>query len=254
MTTTLNRFESLPLESESDEDSTQSWRMTEDNKPKYVCPKRNTTRRDAPTYNSYTYHTFQCSKGKNNKNFKKILCKNIIGSNGSYTCTYGTKCEYAHKLEEQTIDHKRKHAYEILENNEDLSNIDLREDHSLYRSLLELSSLCTQCDRNECTGGYNCKFGACMKKYHICQKDLNYGNCSTTCDKIHLSKRGLRSFYSGFVKQSNQNIQGTLLSSDFFRKFEIQENNNDDLDDFSDISDNSSESDQTDECNQSIFQ
>ena len=238
--------------SDSDDDSTQSWRMIEDDKPIYVYSKKNNSKRDTHTYQ--TYQSPQYSKGRNNKNFKKILCKNIIGPNKSHTCTYGNKCEYAHKLEEQTVDNRRKRAYDLLLNNEDLSNINLSENHSLYRSLLELTTLCLKCDKNECTGGYNCKYGACMRKYHICQKDLNFGNCSTSCDKIHLSKRGLKSFFSGATKQSNdQNIQGTLLSSDFFRTFEFQENKNDELDNFSDISDNSSEHDQLDECNQSIF-
>ncbi len=251
MTSTSIRFESLHIESESDDDSKYSWRMTEDkkdNKSQYVCPKRIGTRQDS----SHKYYSFQDSKTKNNKNVKKILCKNVVTSN---VCGYGNKCLYAHKLEEQSIDNERKHAYEILMGTDDLSNIDLQKDHSLYRSLLGLTTLCAECDKNKCTGGYNCKYGACMKIYHVCQRDLNYGDCLTSCGKVHLSKRGLKSFYVGSsTKQlNNQNIQGTLLSPDFFRRFDTQSNKDDDLDDLSDISENSSESDQTDECDQSIF-
>ena len=44
-------------------------------------------------------------------NHKKILCQNFIINN---TCSYDTKCLYAHSLSEQKIDIKRKKIFELI--------------------------------------------------------------------------------------------------------------------------------------------
>ena len=190
-----------------------------------------------------------------NKNLKKILCHNIITSG---SCGYGNKCLYAHDLSEQNMDTVRKKAYEILLSKGDLSNIDLQKDFGLYRALLGLTKICEQCDKNKCTGGYNCKFGACSKKYHICIRDLNYGDCMHNCGCIHLSDRGLKHFFTTFVKSVNNNVVenisgGTLLSSDFFKNLNDNYQKNCDDDILSDITDDSDSENLSDECNQSIF-
>lgn len=123
-------------------------------------------------------------------NLKKILCKNIIINK---FCKYDNKCLYAHSLEEQNINCSRKYAYDIIKSTNDLSDIDLNEDINLYTSLVQLSVYCHNCVNNTCTGGYNCKYGACKYEYIVCLTDLNFNNCTdTTCKKIHLSKRNLR--------------------------------------------------------------
>lgn len=248
MTNTSNRFEPLNTESESDDEQKYSWRMPDKNTGDTYIVRKHNNYLDG----SNKYHSFQDQKRKNvrNKNLKKILCKNIITSG---SCGYDSKCLYAHKLEEQNMDDERKQAYDVLMDTNDLSGIDLQKNHSLYRSLLSLTSLCEQCNKNQCTGGYNCKFGACMKKYHICQRDLNHGDCNSNCGKIHLTSRNLKSFYPSSIRQYSAPIQGTLLSSEFFRKLGGTNTENDDLDDFSDVSDGSSDLDSTDGCNQSIF-
>lgn len=194
---------------------------------------------------------------KENKNLKKILCHNIITSG---SCGYGNKCLYAHDLSEQNMDNIRKKAYDVLLNNADLSSIDLQKDFVLYRALLALTKMCEQCDKNKCTGGYNCKWGACSKKYHICIRDLNYGDCTHNCGCVHLSDRGLKHFFTTFVKTTNSNVtedvpgvSGTLLSSDFFKNLYGHHQNNDDGDVLSDITDDSNSENLSDECNQSIF-
>jgi hypothetical protein len=157
-------------------------------------------------------------KKDNTKNHKKILCHNMI-THG--TCGYGSKCLYAHSLDDQNVDINRKKAYDLL-NQTDLSHIDLHKNHSIYRMLLNLTQICESCEKNKCTGGYNCKFGACSKKYIVCAKDLNYGTCdyNSNCENIHLSLKGLKPFYYNITKTSEQNIKGTLLTSDFFKKTE----------------------------------
>lgn len=206
-------------------------------------------------------------------NRKKLLCNNMIGTG---YCCYGNLCTYAHSLEEQHIDQNRKLAYDILFTNKDLSYINLQENTyvPLYRSLLSLTKLC---EREKCAGGYNCKFGACgSKKYHVCIKDLNYGNClKDVCGCVHLTDRGLKPFYYGTTKLSQQstfvsnviglgnnsnninslnNMNGTLLSADFFEKLDnvvcdIEE----DLISNITASTDSTTSDVSDECERSIF-
>ena len=201
------------------------------------------------SWKTFDNKKFQDRKKINNKNLKKILCHNII-TYGS--CGYGSKCLYAHCLNDQNIDTNRNQAYEILLNNNNLSNIYLQKDHVLYRSLLGLTRMCEQCEKNKCTGGYNCKFGACAKKYHICSRDLNYGDCHNNCECVHLSSRGLKPFYNSFIK--NSQIQCTLLSFDFFKKIKSSDIDNNDIDILSEISNDSINNDNlSDECNQSIF-
>ena len=152
-------------------------------------------------------------KKHDNRNHKKILCHNII-THGS--CCYGQKCLYAHSLEDQNIDTNKKSIYDLIDS-PDLSSIDLQKNHSLYRSLLNLTKMCELCAQNKCTGGYNCKFGACSKKYNICLKDLNYGTCHTSCPNIHLTNKGLQPFYNNTLKTPESQTHGTLLSPEFFK-------------------------------------
>ena len=225
------------LNSSSDDDDTNdSWRVVSKNNKHHDGSKN---------------QSFQDLKKKNtkNKNHKKILCRNMITKG---VCDYGTNCLYAHKLEEQNVNYDRKCVYDIILSTADLSNIDLQKDHELYKALLGLTILCDQCEKGKCTGGYNCKHGACMKKYQICQKDLTSGDCTDKCDKIHLTQRNLLPFC--YNLKQNKNIHGMLLSPDFFKKLEIQNNNETIIDDdLSDMSESSSDNDSDNECNQSIF-
>lgn len=201
------------------------------------------------------YQSFQGVKKKNDKekNQKTILCINMI-SKGS--CPYGSKCAYAHTLDEQIIKTHRKRAYEIVMSKSDLSNIDLQKDHDLYRALLELSVLCPECLKGICTGGYNCNKGVYTKKYQVCAIDLNDGNCVEKCGKIHLTLRNLLHF-------RRKNVQGIQLTVDFFNKLQMNNNkdeiNEDNLSEF-DKSDDDISIDKTDdinndsdECDKSIF-
>jgi len=126
------------------------------------------------------------------QNYKKTLCKNM-GMYGS--CVYGSKCKYAHTLKDQNIEPIRKQVLDYINNNEDLTHINLVEDKKLYFELLTLTKLCYLCNDNKCSGGYNCKNGSYDKSIIICIVDLNKGNCDNNeCSKIHLTKRGLIPF------------------------------------------------------------
>ena len=164
-----------------------------------------------------------------NRNSKTVLCRSVV--NGE-KCKYGNKCTYAHNLKEQKIDNFKLLGYNILFSNDSLEHIDLTKNMQLYNSLTHLTKLCDKCDKGVCNGGYNCKYGACSKKYHICSNDLNYGNCNKNCDCIHLTQRKLKPFIGNnnslkniddYNTKSSYN-KGTILTEDFFKKLEEEQN------------------------------
>jgi hypothetical protein len=190
------------------------------------------------------------------KNLKKILCSNIISKN---ICSYGNNCLYAHSLLEQNIDDARKLGYDIVTSSNNLGNIDLQNNTYIYNLLLFFTNVCEMCVKKKCTGGYNCKFGVCLKKYCICILDLNYGQCYSDCGLIHLSKRGLKPYYT--KKYSPKEIIKKDKSDDFIKvsdDFTITEltkltkltelNDSDTISDISDIL-----TDDCDEYDESIF-
>jgi Zinc finger C-x8-C-x5-C-x3-H type (and similar) len=165
--------------------------------------------------NYYEYDTDDINENlANEKNsFKKILCYNII-YNGS--CKYGDKCLYAHSLEDQNINKNRKEVYDILKSNDDLSYINLRENYELYKTMIEMTKYCKNCNNNLCKGGYNCKSGVYDKKYCICINDLNYGFCHNyNCNFMHLSKRGLKPYYD---EKNKKKINNNPLDINFLSK------------------------------------
>ena len=127
------------------------------------------------------------------KNIKRILCYNMLKSG---SCNYGSKCLYAHNLDEQNIDNIKKRAYELL-TKDDLSDINLLEDNELFETLVQMTKLCIMCTKkqNLCPGGYNCKNGTFSPKYQICYSDLVKGECNNNfCKNIHLTKSKLVSY------------------------------------------------------------
>ncbi len=143
-------------------------------------------------------------------NHKKILCNNYILNN---TCQHGSKCSYAHNLEEQNIDAYRQKTLDILNSNEDLSYIDFTQFQYkiLMKDLLTYTKICENCINKKCTGGYNCKYGTCLEKYLICYDDLNYNHCTTkNCEKIHLSKRNLKPILNKIYYTIDNHIRQNL--------------------------------------------
>ena len=120
--------------------------------------------------------------------YKRVLCFNILNRG---VCSYGEKCVYAHHLKEQSVDPLRKNAYDIINSDSNLSQLDLVENKQLFYTLRQLTNLCPPCAKGYCPGGYNCKYGAFCKQSQICRRDFLDGNCREGCDKVHLTKRGL---------------------------------------------------------------
>jgi len=211
----------------------------------------------------------------NSRNEKRILCQNMI-MHGK--CNYGNKCVFAHNLDEQNVDEMRKQAYSMIKESKDLSNIILKKNYYLYKTLLELTKICENCSKHTCTGGYNCTHGACLEKYVICSKDLNYGTCKGHIDEpkcmyIHLTDKGLKPYntINRFdIKPTIQQYEipkasEMMLSLDYFKKFTMiyktnTSNDNNEVDSMSDMfgdveedkKDDDTISDDND-CNISIF-
>lgn len=158
------------------------------------------------------------------ENYKKMRCQNIINSG---KCSYGTKCLYAHSLSEQKVEGMRKVAMDIILKKSDLSDIDISTNKKLYSHLKCMSSMCPKCKEGECTGGYNCKHGACDPGYMICLEDMNKGTCKGGCNKIHLTERGLipygvRIINSVAEPSFKSKIKSTVIDDDFFAKMAKQ--------------------------------
>uniref|UniRef100_A0A6C0EAJ7 C3H1-type domain-containing protein n=1 Tax=viral metagenome TaxID=1070528 RepID=A0A6C0EAJ7_9ZZZZ len=203
-----------------------------------------------------TFHkTFK--KEQKKENLKKVLCNNITHSG---KCQYGSKCLYAHSLEEQNIEPMRKYVLELLDR-QDLENVNINDDE-LYDTLYLFTRICNDCINGKCTGGYNCKHGICKRELQICYDDLNYGFCDDKyCKLIHLSKKGLHPKYKlkGKTKFGDvSKYNGALLTEDLLMKMFTKKEKNvsdDEVDRSIEdmiINDNYEESDP--ECEKSIFE
>ena len=107
-------------------------------------------------------------------NFKKLLCYNIVNNN---ECLYKTKCMFAHSIEEQKKETIREHIYYLINICDDLSTIDINDNKELLNEFVIYTKECKNCIYKKCPGGFNCKFGACLKELKICYNDLIYGKC-----------------------------------------------------------------------------
>ena len=166
---------------------------------------------------------FQNRKNKGD-NYKKILCKNI-NINGK--CIYNNKCLYAHSLDEQNVEPVRLIAYNMIKKSDNLSEIDLSKSKQIYNTLLSLTRICPQCETHTCTGGYNCKHGACNNAYVVCQTDLNKGTCDGSCGKVHLTKKGLTPYGLCVMKNLKTRVvlpKPKIINEDFF----LNDNNKND--------------------------
>lgn len=173
-------------------------------------------------------------------NKKKILCFNILNNK---KCNYGNKCMYAHSLNEQKMEPIRHKAYTIIKFAKDLSNIDFIMDPNLYETMLQLTKVCSLCNKNQCPGGYNCRNGVVNIKYKICYDDLVYGNCKRpNCQAVHLTERGLmpyikqKSKYNfptikasiGMTSTNNINTNNTNIHTSSSKSDDSQDNTNTD--------------------------
>jgi hypothetical protein len=159
-------------------------------------------------------------------NKKKILCNSFLKGE---VCQYGDKCLYAHSITEQKMDNNRKKAYDIIQNEFDLSYLDLgnkidEESTELLKTLILLTKTCQDCINKKCAGGVNCKFGVYNKSLQICYDDMMNGKCNDNlCNKVHLTKRGFNPInkYKDIKKKKKFNgayiPKPIELNDDFFQ-------------------------------------
>ncbi len=140
---------------------------------------------------------------ENKLNIKKLLCYNIVNNS---KCVYKGKCMFAHNLAEQKKEPLREYINDMIYKMDDLSNIDIYQDKVLLDELVIYTKECKNCLNKKCPGGYNCKFGACIKDIKICYNDLMHGKCyniltdeNTNIKRcihgIHLTEKNLISYY-----------------------------------------------------------
>lgn len=161
-------------------------------------------------------------------NKKKILCNSFIKSEN---CQYGEKCLYAHSITEQKMDTNRKKAYDIIQNEFDLSYLDLEnkiddESVGLLKTLILLTKTCQDCISKKCAGGLNCKFGTYNKSLQICYEDMMNGKCNDNlCNKVHLTKRGFVPINKNRDIKKRKKYNGIYipkpieLTDDFFKSY-----------------------------------
>ena len=141
----------------------------------------------------------------NCKNQKKLLCcKTILKGK----CFNMNKCSFAHNLIEQKKTPIRNFVHSLITDNK-TNNVNIFTNREIFEELMIHTKLCKQCQINLCTGGYNCKFGACHPSLLICQNDLLSGNCENkVCCKngIHLTNKGLIPFLQ-------RSLSNNILSS-----------------------------------------
>lgn len=109
-------------------------------------------------------------------NEKRLMCYSIINNS---ECGYGSKCAYAHSMDDQIIDEDRLFVYQILldKNLMHFFSMTNPKTNEIYKHLLFLTNICNQCIKKTCTGGYNCKHGVCDSTLKLCKNDLYTGEC-----------------------------------------------------------------------------
>lgn len=163
-------------------------------------------------YDRYDRYDNTSTNNNGNISLKKLMCKNILTSG---KCSYESKCLYAHTLNEQNMDTKRKLAYDIIMGRISYINNDMKIDDEIYKIFIQLCKICDMCVKNKCPGGFNCKHGVFDKQYQVCVDDLRDGVCyNISCSKIHLTNKGIKS-----LKELNIDLDDNKLSdSDDFKR------------------------------------
>ena len=160
---------------------------------------------------------------KNKKsNFKKLLCYNIVNN---IKCVYKNKCMFAHNISEQLKESNREFIHNMIYTFNDLSNINVKENKELFEELMIFTKECKNCINKRCPGGYNCKFGVCLKELKICYNDLLNGKCTSQLTEeninntiikrcyygIHLTEKNLIPYYQRISCEINMLDYGIFL-------------------------------------------
>lgn len=113
---------------------------------------------------------------------KRLICYSVV--NGK-PCKYGSKCTYAHSIDEQVIDEDKMELYRTVLTH--MSNVKF--DDLMYRKIENLGYICNACRKGRCTGGYNCRNGVFDMSLKICKNDFLTGTCSNELIKIEINPK-----------------------------------------------------------------
>lgn len=205
MDNNTNRF-SILLSDETDNECSD----TNSSISSYSSQLKNTT--ISPKPDSPKIILEQSKITKTNKN--RILCRNMIKFG---KCNYKNKCIYSHSIETQTKDPLRKKVYEMIIDNNNLSDINIVKNKSLFNTIKQLTKVCKKCIVQECPGGYNCKFGVFDKKYQLCYIDVMSGRClNLDCKLVHLTKKNfvpydIQKFNNKNKSKNEKNLKKTRI-------------------------------------------
>jgi hypothetical protein len=121
---------------------------------------------------------------------KRLICRSVLED---YHCDYASKCTYAHSLDQQVIDSDRAFTYKIIldPNLMHFFSVQNPKTEDLYKGLIAMTHICSECLEHKCTGGYNCRNGACEKFLRVCSRDLLHGNCDEKLETIHVPENVL---------------------------------------------------------------
>jgi hypothetical protein len=171
----------------------------------------------------------ETEKIENRQNYKKLLCYNTVNN---CKCVYKSKCMFAHTLGEQKKEPMRQYIHNMIYKWEDLSEININEEKELLDELIILTKECKNCINKKCPGGYNCKFGVCLRENKICYNDLIYGKCygmlmETKHDNIILHRciNGIHLSEKKIIPYNQRMLSDlTNMESNFFVKYNIHFN------------------------------
>lgn len=152
-------------------------------------------------------------------NEKRLICYSTINEEA---CNYGNNCTYAHNLSEQVIDDDKLYMYQVVLDKKmmDFYSLTNPKTEEIYANLKFLSDICTKCTNKKCTGGYNCRNGACSLSVKMCRNDLLTGGClnkiididvdKSLCDKLSSNDFEPMQTYKGCINGHHLTLRGLL--------------------------------------------
>lgn len=106
-------------------------------------------------------------------NGKKLMCRSMTAHK---YCIRMHDCSYAHTLEEQQLDPAKLLTIQLMLNREMIHPV--HQIDRIYQESLSMSRLCDGCHNGDCTGGYNCRNGACHRELLVCCDDIYNQSCT----------------------------------------------------------------------------
>lgn len=141
-------------------------------------------------------------------NGKKLMCRSMTAHK---YCSRMHDCSYAHNLEEQQLDPAKLLAIQLMLDRNHEYPIDQID--RIYPEFLSMSRLCEGCHNHDCTGGYNCRNGACHQELLVCCDDIVNKSCTQPIIKDAKLPEIAKRFYTDGAIPCNKCAKGYHLTS-----------------------------------------